>query len=79
MPKREEPQEETVERPEPRAGQYAMFQPEDGGGEKLPLRERLKDFVALTLAAYSILWKPLVCMILGAILAFLLVSRLLLR
>ena len=56
-----------------------MFQPEDGGGEKLPLRERLKDFVALTLAAYSILWKPLVCMILGAILAFLLVSRLLLR
>ena len=39
----------------------AIVQPEaDGGEKKLPLRERLKGPCrAVTLAAYSLLWKPL--------------------
>lgn len=61
----EELRESPAACPAPQAGQYAIVQPEAEAADKLPLRERLKDLVALTLAAYSLLWKPLLCVFLG--------------
>ena len=63
MPTYEELRDAAVARPAPQAGQYAIVQPEAEAAEKLPLRERLKDLAAL--AAYSLLWKPLLCVFIG--------------
>lgn len=65
MPTYEELRDAAVARPAPQAGQYAIVQPEAEAAEKLPLRERLKNLAALTLAAYSLLWKPLLCVFIG--------------
>lgn len=61
----EELRESPAARPAPQAGQYAIVQQEAEAADKLPLRERLKDLVALTLAAYSLSWKPLLCVFIG--------------
>ena len=59
MPSPEQrPEEET------RSGQYAALPPESDEGRP-PAIERLKDLLAMTLAALSLLWKPLLCAIAG--------------
>lgn len=75
----EELRESPAARPAPQAGQYAIVQQEAEAADKLPLRERLKDLVALTLAAYSLLWKPLLCAFLGCGAAYGIVYLLFLR
>lgn len=75
----EELRESPAPRPAPQAGQYAIVQPEAEAAEKLPLRERLKDLAALTLAAYSLLWKPLLCVFIGCGAAYGIVYLLFLR
>lgn len=79
MPMFDELREVSAVQPEPKAGQYAVFQPEAEETEKLPLRERLKDLGALTLAAYSLLWKPLLCVLIGGGAAYWIVHLLFMR
>lgn len=65
MPSPEQrPEEETPVHQQARSGQYAAHPPESDEGRP-PAIERLKDLLAMTLAALSLLWKPLLCAIAG--------------
>jgi len=62
----------------PTAGMYAM--PPVTEEEEAPPKfgERMKEIAALTIAMYGILWKPVVCLLAGTGIAYLLI-RLLIR
>lgn len=61
----------------PQPGQNTTDESEIVERKNLSLwRERLKDIGAMTLAAYSLLWKPLLCVLAGTLIAYWIITQL---